>query len=237
MDIDVKGRVRVYRNTQEGKVLVHDNHNVITYGGREVFAKRIIGEGLGFNNWSIHLGNGWSGVFGEPDPALSQLYSDFSSQDDTTTEQNTSVIYSMYGHSSNDPNGPYVYPILSIEHGNVPAGISISTTKTYVDDRAIDVEAGSVALGSNKSLDRNNAVTFTCTIGPFPQGTVTGKPINELGLFYNPSSVFDTDVIDNTSLSIMENSAEAVLVAYEPIYSTEMNRGGDTLTVEWEISF
>lgn len=220
---DIKGRVRVFNIVDGKKYLVHDNHNVITYKGREVMSKLMVGA-TSLSHWSLHIGTGWVGMFGEPDPSITELYYDVSQTDTTIAAGDTSLIYSMHGKTASSPTSSttdYCYPLLSLDFKGVDAEISVDTMQTFSDNRVTDV---------------HNAFKVTCVVGNFANGTVSGFPINEMGLFFNSVAPKSSWHVSQDGTSIMEDPS-AVMVAYEPIYDAVFASSSDKIEVEWTISF
>lgn len=222
-NFNVRGRVRIFNIVGDKKYLIHDNHNVITYKGREVMSNLMVGATT-LSHWSLHIGTGWVGMFGEPDPSITSLYYDVSEADTTVSDGGTSLIYSMHGKSGGSSSATttdYCYPLLSVDFKGIPAELSVDTLQTFSDSRVSDV---------------HNAFKVTCVISGFENGTVDGFPINELGLFFNSVAPQDTWYVSQDGTSIMEDSS-AIMVAYEPIYDAVFASSSDKIEVEWTISF
>lgn len=222
--VDVKGRVRIYRHVNGERILIHDNHNVITYGGRSVMARRMLGE-LDFSHWSLHYGVGWKGMFGEPDPSIKSLYQDVSTANPLDT--NESLIYRMKGGKASGSAGTggvtYTYPELSVAFRGIVPAIETSTEMTINDPR------------ESASDNTKNSIVITTTITGVT--SVNGYPVNELGLYFNPNPPPPTSYVSRDGSVINEDSNSAILFAYEPIYDAVFQTTSDEIEVEWHITF
>ena len=222
--VDVKGRVRIYRHVNGERILIHDNHNVITYGGRSVMARRMLGS-INLSHWSLHYGVGWRGMFGEPDPSIKSLYQDVSTANPRDTSE--SLIYRMKGGTESikagSSNVTYTYPGLSVPFRGVTASITTSTAMTINDPR------------EEASDNTKNSFVVSATIKDVK--SVDGYPVNELGLYFNPNPPPSNSYVSQNGSMINEDKTTAILFAYEPIYDAVFQTKSDEIEVEWHITF
>ena len=223
-NVDVKGRVRIYRHVNGERILIHDNHNVITYGGRSVMA-RLMNGSISLSHWSLHYGVGWKGMFGEPDPSIKSLYQDVSTVN--PTDNSESIIYRMRGGLASGTSGTgnvtYTYPEMSVAFRGIPASITTSTATTINDPRE-----------PTSDNTKNSFVVSTIINGV---KSIEGYPVNELGLYFNPNPPPSTSYVSQDGAMINEDKNTAILFAYEPIYDAVFQTDTDQIEVEWHITF
>lgn len=126
--VGLRGRVSIYNGKGE---LVWRNHNMITYYGRNAMAKLLSGGITGGVSWALRMGIGWSGMLGEPDPAMNALYYD--ADQDGDWEEGKSLIEKMSGTTA------YEYPIPA-ETGDVVLSTTIMDSRMNSDvDNAVSI--------------------------------------------------------------------------------------------------